>query len=307
MKPTPLSMRNPSRARIKKTFEAPRETVIPLTTELVPLKMVTEAERKAKAEAEKVILRQVKETALGTVPGLNPTKPQKYNPKKIATIEYDGEVPRLYEGRNAVVMATGPSLTTEVIEMIRPYHEDGTVVTFGCNDVYRICDYLDVHYACDPPWWDVHVWQGSIADHPAVKWTQDKNIPRKYGINWIPGTSANGMSSNQKLIHFGGNSGYQTLNLAFLYGCSRIALVGYNMGIPPGKQQHFFGSHPAPLSRSTSFGSFANAYNTIQPNLKARVANCTPETNLNAFQQRPLKEVLDEWRSPDVSKDDPPQ
>jgi len=211
---------------------------------------------------------------------------------------YNMVVPRLYEGRVAVVFATGPSLTEEVVETIRPYHEDGTVVALGCNDAYRIVPYLDVHYACDPPWWEHHVKHEGIMEHSAKKWTQETGVADKYGVNLINGVSSNGLSKQQNLIHFGGNSGYQVLNLALLYGCSRFILCGYNMSVPPGKPQHFFGMHPAPLSRGTSFGTFVNSYTTIQQEIRKLITNCTPESALKMFGKiRDLKEVLEECRA----------
>ncbi len=226
-----------------------------------------------------------------------PTRePPKRPAKKIPSGEFAGIVPRLYEGRVGIVFATGPSLTGEVVETIRPYHEDGTVVTFGCNDAYRIVPFLDVHYACDPPWWKYHVEQCDILAHPAVKWTQDPGVPDLYGINRIAGKSGPGLSTLQDLIHFGGNSGFQVLNLALLYGCRKMILCGYNMGIPAGKQAHFFGVHPKPMSRSTSFGSFAASYDSIKGEQRKMIINCTPESALKQFEIRELSEVLEECR-----------
>ena len=64
------------------------------------------------------------------------------------------EVPRIYEGKTAVLMATGPSLSHEDIEYLRPLHERGEIVVFGLNDCYKWCDYLDIFYFCDPRWLD---------------------------------------------------------------------------------------------------------------------------------------------------------
>lgn len=209
---------------------------------------------------------------------------------------YNGEVPRLYTGRNAVVMATGPGLTEEVVELIRPYHRDGSVVTFGCNDAFRIVPYLDVSYACDPPWMENAVKNYGWLDHPSTKWTQDRDAAPKHHLNWIAGTSGPDLSENQQLIHFGGNSGFQILNLALLYGCTKFLLVGYNMSTPGGKR-HFFGDHPKPMSRSTSFQSFLQAFSTIKGAHRQAIFNCTPDTTLKHFEQRNLKEMLDSCRT----------
>ena len=213
-------------------------------------------------------------------------------------------VPRLYEGRVAVVFATGPSLTQEVVDTIRPFHEDGTVVAIGCNDAYRAVPYLDVLYACDPQWWDKHVPQG-VLNHPAVKWTQDGDCAKKYALNYIASDGVSDFSERQDLIHQGGNSGYQVMNLAFLYGVVLEILVGFNMGVPAGMRQHFFGNHPAGLNQSGSYNSFVPAFQTIRKR-RHQVINCTPHSLLDMFTRRDLKEVLDECRSRRTMPDSTP-
>jgi hypothetical protein len=303
-KPTPLLKRKRQAPKPRvPLFSNPEQMVQPI------VQMKTPDQRKQEQAQARAEARARRGAPLPPTRHQNPhaTKhPSKYKPKKIGENVYGGNVPREFEGRYGIVMATGPGLTPDVIEMIRPYHEDGTVVALGCNDAYRACDYLDVMYACDPPWWDIHVWERDLADHPAVKWTQDYRVVQKYGINHIKGVSANGFSDHQNLIHFGGNSGYQVLNLALLYGCKEVALCGYNMGMPPGQGQHFFGMHPKPLNQSNSFGSFISAFNTIGPAHRKRIVNCTPQSKLTAFEKRPLKEVLDQWKSLVSSGAEPP-
>ena len=208
---------------------------------------------------------------------------------------YNGEVPRLYEGRTAVLFATGPSLTEEVVEMIEPFWKDETVVTFGCNDAFRIVPYLDISYACDPPWMKHAVQHYHWLDHPSVKWTQDKGGAQEHKLNWIGGISKPGLSTAQNLIHFGGNSGYQVLNLAVLYGCSRFILVGYNMSQVGGKR-HFFGDHPQPMSRATSYPTFIQSFQSIRGPWRERIINCTPESKLEMFVKADLLETLTQCR-----------
>ena len=64
------------------------------------------------------------------------------------------KIPLQYRNKPAILVTTGPSLTEAVVETIRPYKND--FIIFGCNDSYRLVDYLDLHYACDKAWWDLH-------------------------------------------------------------------------------------------------------------------------------------------------------
>lgn len=203
-------------------------------------------------------------------------------------------VPRMYPGETAVLLATGPSLCDADIKYIRPFHEQGKIRVFGLGDSYRICDFLDVFYACDPKWFDCNP---GVLKHPCKqKWTQDKNAA-KYGCKRVSGSSGQGLSVRDSHIHFGSNSGFQLLNLALHYGITRFLLLGYNMDVPKGQQQHFFGKHPKPLNQGNNYRGFAAQFEKIAPQHKSMVINCTYPTMLKCFTQMPLEKALGEPRS----------
>lgn len=64
----------------------------------------------------------------------------------------------------------------------------------------------------------------------------------KHGLHRVLGAGEAGLGRDR--IHFGGNSGFQAVNLAFLWGASRIILLGFDMQMTAGKH-HWFGKHPA--------------------------------------------------------------
>jgi hypothetical protein len=200
-------------------------------------------------------------------------------------------VPALYQGETAVLLATGPSLCDADIEYIRPLHERGEIRVFGLGDAYRICDFLDVFYGCDPRWFECNL---EVLKHPCKqKWTQDKKYADKHPeLMHVSGSSGQGMSLKPSHIHFGSNSGYQLINLAVHYGIERFLLLGYNMDVPKGQKQHFFGPHPKPLNQGNNYRGFAKIYGTIQPDIKKKIINCTYPTMLTAFAQMPLEKAL---------------
>ena len=223
-----------------------------------------------------------------------------------------------HAGKTAVVMASGPGLTKEVTEQIRPYHADGSVVVCGLNDVYRRVDYLDEFYACDRHWWEYHI------DHPQdgrpIMETLQNEGARMWGnntaasllndyphINIVTGEGQKGFQTDpQKGINWGGNSGFQLLNICYQLGFDRMLLVGYNMGIPPkaGKKgHHFFGAHPKPMSQAGSYRGFVKQFKTIQAPIKEKIVNCTPDSFLDCFEWNELQPELDRARdSAQVSK-----
>lgn len=198
-------------------------------------------------------------------------------------------IEQTYKNKNFIICATGPGLTEEVIETIRPYKDD--YIVLGINDSYRIIDFLDEHYACDAKWWNV--WGQDVKKtRPGLSsWTQDKPSAVSLELKHTPGKHLDGFSIDPELIHFGSNSGYQALNLAFLMGGRSFILVGYNMQALQGTK-HFFGDHPPGLNSNSPYPSFVKKFATIQPEIRALVTNCTPNTALTCFKKADLEETL---------------
>ena len=189
------------------------------------------------------------------------------------------------------MFATGPSLTQEVVDTIRPYKDK--FVMFGINDAYRAVDYLDEHYACDEKWWTTHGDDFRKKYPNLSSWTGHAvGAASKYNLQFVKGKHANGFSLDSKLIHYGQNSGYQALNVALLMGGCKFLLVGYNMKAV-GKKKHFFGDHPAGLNKNSPYQSFIRNYETIQPGIKNLIINCTPNSALTCFETADLKEALE--------------
>lgn len=197
-------------------------------------------------------------------------------------------IPKKYEGRPIVLCATGPSLTDEVVETIREFKDK--VVVFGINDSYRIIDFLDEFYACDTRWWTTHG-KAFREKYPELSaWTQCQESARQYNLNHIKGRHLKSFSESPGLIHYGKNSGYQALNIAYLMGGSKFILTGYNMQ-KVGKT-HFFGDHPPGLNRNSPYPEFVKQFGTIQLEICKKVINCTPDSALNIFEKADLRETL---------------
>jgi len=205
---------------------------------------------------------------------------------------YADQVPEKFTGRKGVLLATGPSLSRDDVEYLRPLHKAGDVVVFGLNDAYRWCDFLDVFYFCDPRWLDANL---DALDYVCDEvWTQDAGTRAKYPnkIKRVAGTSGNGICKQPSHIFFGGNSGFQCLNLAFHFGIREFYLLGYNMDVPPGKKQHMFGPHPQGLNQAHNYKGFIGSFNQINKDDRAMITNCTYPTALDCFRKLPLKEAL---------------
>ena len=148
-------------------------------------------------------------------------------------------------------------------------------------------------YACDEEWWAKYyaevreVFRGEL-------WTQSTTAERYYGVRRIPGANNPGLSRDPELIHTGGNSGYQALNLVYHFGASRIFLLGYDMQRTGGKS-HWHGDHPGSMHKASPYTHWVRNFEALALDLKregVEVINCSDQTALTCFPRARLEDVL---------------
>lgn len=140
------------------------------------------------------------------------------------------------------------------------------------QDAYTALPYADVMYGCNPSWWRLHK---DCAGFHGEKWTSHQGgkdstnnkldpdyelkvpIADAFGLNVVEGRHGDVFSLDPSYISYGSNSGFQAINLAILFGCRRIVLVGFDMRHVGGKS-HFFGDHPGGEVRQNSDGDYRN-------------------------------------------------
>lgn len=200
-------------------------------------------------------------------------------------------VPRDWAGQTAAVLATGPSLTQADVDACRGLR------VLAVNDAYRLAPWADALYASDVSWWLVH---RGVPDFAGVKWSVQYNHwnaerkARFADVRRLKNAGERGLSTDQGAICTGRNSGYAALNLAMLYGATRILLLGFDMGHDRGKT-HFFGNHPGSLSNQSPYHSFRPFFKTAAAQAKALgvdVLNCSRKSSLTAFPLVPLESAL---------------
>lgn len=201
----------------------------------------------------------------------------------------------------AVVIGTGPSLNDEQLKLIAPFFK------LGCNNVYQIVD-LDVHLACNWQWWQEYY--EDIKPHRCAKWTPRKEIADKFDdVNYIEEVWKDGLSTNPNRIHAHHGSGPQILNMALHYGCTHIALIGFDMHYPNkvddknylGKR-HYFGEYPKHLQHWPKTGlkgefiGLIKELETINPaDYGVEIINCTPHSALDHFPKMDLKDFVNKY------------
>lgn len=193
-------------------------------------------------------------------------------------------------------MATGPSLSQEAIDLM--YSQEGWRY-IGISDCYRICPYLDFYYACDHRWWRHHY--DSVMEWGSSRngyWCTESNTAKEYGnLHVIRGSGGKDWSSDPTKINYGGNSGFQITNIAYLLGITHMVLVGFNMQVTGDDKRnpvrHFFGDHPKGMSANNSYQSFAGSFEGIKWKEKGiTVINTAVPTKLYAFPKMSLEDAI---------------
>lgn len=187
-------------------------------------------------------------------------------------------------------VATGPSLTQDQVS--HAYEISDLVITV--NDAYRLVPMQgkgSILYGADPRWWLHHWphiqenWVGECHTQP-LNWNQTDLERISHTRVWEISTGSKGLSTNPELIHGGGNSGFQALNIAALYGQEEtsILLIGYDMHITNGI--HFFGSHPKGWTEG-GYSRYVGAFRGIRDD---RIINCSPGSALDWFPAASIKD-----------------
>ena len=156
--------------------------------------------------------------------------------------------------------------------------------------------HADLMYGCDARWWNLH---DGCPDFHGQKWSTHEGKPHSnnkeqvaddFGVSLVRGCAGVGFSTNPALIHYGDNSGFQTLNLAVLLGSTYIVLVGFDMRFVGGKS-HFFGDHDGIFQR-VEYGSFAAHFDKAPPPPGVQIINATPSSAINCYPRMHLDDAL---------------
>lgn len=213
----------------------------------------------------------------------------------------------------AVILATGPSLTPEVLEAARRGQQQGAWSVFGMNHVWRDFPSLDVFLACNPEYFATQ-WELGLKHHRADKWHWDFQTCMRFGLNYIPGKWADGFSNDPSCIHYGHSSGFQVPQLAYHAGFRRLLLCGYDMRYAKdydGKNQrigsaprHYFGEYeeaalnhwPSVKVKDGVHVELIEQFEKVKRlNPDVEIINCSPGSAMGCFPMATLPGILDEW------------
>jgi hypothetical protein len=198
---------------------------------------------------------------------------------------------RLRVVKTAIVLASGPSLTVEQIDAARR-SEHFTIVV---NRTYQKFLDADVLYAGDFMFWRTYM-ADIRATFKGKCWTQDNSVAARWPhvVQRMRGGNRDGLGT--KIIHTNGNSGMQSLNLAYLWGYERIVMLGFDMKLGSDGAKHHHPDHPAPCVQAMTFFEWIHKCEKVARDFREKthceVINCTPESALTCFPMKDWREVL---------------
>lgn len=169
------------------------------------------------------------------------------------------------------VLATGPSLTPEVVAAVR-----GRVKVIAVSDAYRLAPWADALVSTDFSWWRHHP---DAAHFKGRKLSGMVDYQKVEGVEKLAGENAT-------------NSGLLGIKVAVLMGATKVLLCGFDLHSPG---QHFFGRHGGGLRSTTAqrMEAFKRQFERYQPR-GVEIINCTAGSALQAYPMVNLNACLAE-------------
>jgi hypothetical protein len=208
-------------------------------------------------------------------------------------------VPKMWDGQTVAILASGPSLTREMAELVRGKCRVIAVNNQGIPVHYKgvlepaLAPWADLLYAADAKWWNCY--KDRALAFAGLKVTLKGAVPFKevYALQQSPQRVFDERPTH---IVSGGNSGYQALHVAVHTGAKRILLCGYDM-VSADKRKHNHDDHPPRLNSRGNYATWLNCFAKLAPVLQAKgvkVFNCSPKSALRAFPKGDLRNLLAE-------------
>ena len=215
------------------------------------------------------------------------------------TTQWSVPVPPPWAGETCAVLASGPSMSREVAELVRGRVRVIAVNNQGIDTEVNgrlepaLAGWADVLYAADAKWWQCY--KDRALKFAGLKVTIRSGLPFKevYSLHQSPQRVFDPRPTH---IASGGNSGYQAVHLAAHFGVKEVWLCGFDM-LASDKRKHWFGNYASPrLNSRPNFNTWIAAFGKLAPVLAARgitVWNCSPSSAVRAFKKADLKQLLE--------------
>jgi hypothetical protein len=180
-----------------------------------------------------------------------------------------------WAGHEAFVIASGPSLTEEDVEIVRQWQNE-TRHVIVTNNTFLIAPFADVLFFHDLKWWNIYKNQVNM-DAVTVSHISNERV----NVLGKPGFKAFG------------NSGTGAVSLAIYAGCKKIYLLGVDGKKKDGKV-HWHGNHVKPLGNAMSMPKWKDHFAKVGEYAKSKgveVINMSRDTAIHCFKKQSIDEL----------------
>lgn len=199
-----------------------------------------------------------------------------------------------WRGETCVIVCSGPSLKKEDVEAFR-----GKAKFIAVKENYNVCPWADVVYGCDAHWW---VYRRGLKEFSGLKLSYDQvhDFPGPIQIQ-MDRTQDRILLETPGLIGNGGNSGFQSMNIAAQFGAKQLVMLGLDCHARSGAP-HWYGRSAWPGAWNPgeqNFFRWLKAFDNAAKDLAAAgisVLNCSPFTSIKSFPVRSAAEIISLWR-----------
>ena len=179
-------------------------------------------------------------------------------------------------GHEAFVIASGPSLTTEDIELVRLWQEQNSGKVIVTNNTFKIVPFADMLFFHDRKWWEVYKNEVNVDAVTVSHIVNDK-------VNKL----------GQPAITSFGNSGAGAIAFAIHAGCKKIYLLGLDGKKKDGKV-HWHGNHVRPLGNAKSMPHWKQHFQKVSEHARksgVEVVNMSRDTAIECFKKESLDKL----------------
>jgi hypothetical protein len=181
-----------------------------------------------------------------------------------------------------IIVASGPSAKNADL-----YSAIGRARFVVVNNSWQLAPWSDFLFAADYKWWASC---NGCTEFKGWKVTTDRRAAETHEwglLRLIARLADDRLQTDDGTVGWGGNSGFQALNMVVNFGCRKIILVGYDMTTKFGLHWHdpYPGTeNPTPNKTLRWQRSLDGAAKTLV-GLGITVVNCSQESHLRKFKK----------------------
>jgi len=222
-------------------------------------------------------------------------------------------IPKIWEGGQCIILGGGPSITTQfgvpnsIVQDV--YEGKSTPAVYGpymsaihaqhviaVNMAYKIGDWIDCVFFGDRGFLlkqqaDFFAFNGlrvtcasGVGDYNGNLKVVERDTRKKNGISFVP----------NKLC-WNNNSGAAAINLAVHFGVKRIILLGFDMKLDSGQNQHWHKYYHTDVKMvDQTMKMHLKSFPAIAKDLdgKVEIINCSPDSSIVDFPKLNFKDIL---------------